>query len=873
MPLRTVKPLSLGLMSKAYTQAGHHRLVIAALGFFELGTPVEALRNDFLSFPTLAAALPAGEPLDPLYPKARGEVLVAAQAFAPKAKAVEEMPVRICIGTIDKTLRVLGDREVKQGLLGAHAAQPVPFTHMALDWRRAYGGPQHPCNPAGVGYTGKRKSGALPNLEYPNQPIRHGNQDIPPAGFGPRSVLCPDRQTLFGTFDKHWREQYAPHLPADFDPAAFNAAPADQQLQGWFQGGETYRLEGLHPTQPVLAGRLPDFRVRILMQRHGQTPAQAEETPTRLDTVWMVPHARLAVCVYRAVIDCADSDAEDIAAVLAAYEDTLGATRPLAHYRDALAKRTNIETRHLHVFNDAPLIPEPDAATVERRRAAHATAEAEELAKRQALLDEMDAEFWADTDMEPPADYKAPKAEPNPLGLITAEAIANGEVDLTEVMARADALVADAEKQGKEQLAELERRRESGDIAEAMAAATPAPADPEQEKREAAARAELNPPSALGDAITAANASGQLTPEQAQQLRQADGQLHTLQSKARGMAVKPTRDPVSAEVAAHLRMLVQGWLAAGAPLAGRDLGGADLHDLDFSGLDLSACNLEGANLSNACFDGASMAQSVLVGATLNDTQFEQADLSEANLNRVKGKRVQLRGATLDKVSLIEAALPEADLRVVRATGLLATETELRKARLDGAHLNECVLMGLKATESQWRSAHLSNSVLYGAELAVADFSEARLSKAILSGVQAPASRWDGARLEKSLLNLADLSGARFHKLLATLSSWRDSALEGSDWHNARLLRCDLCEARLDRADLQGASFAHCLLMRASLFEADARRADFFQALLRKANLQKADLRESNLVRALDAEVDYRDARMEHAVRTARGEAA
>lgn len=879
MPARTVKPMTLNLMSKVYTRAGKHRMVIAAFGYFDLREPVARFLNEHEAAPRLFAALPKGEALDALYPKARGELLLIATAHAPDAKAVTSMPVRIKLGKIDKTLIVTGDRSVKRGLLAARVSDPVPFTRLPIDWSRAYGGPEHTCNHAGVGYTGKRTLTALPNIELPHRRIRHGNQKHAPAGIGPRSTLCPDRQKLMGTFNRRWKQQHAPHLPADFDPAAFNTAPADQQLEGWFEGGETYRLEGLHPRQAVLEGLLPNFRPRLLVLREGQEASDATPVDAHFDTVWLAPDLDLGVAVYRAEVDCTDLDGEDIAALFAAYEDRHAGPRPLAHYRQQLAERIDPATRHLHVFNDAPLSPELPAAAIAARRARLAEGEARQLAEQQALLDELDAEFWAEhPDIEKPADYTPPQAEPGPLGYITPEGVLNGDIDLGEVMAKARAKLDEVDRDGKAKLAELEQRRRDGDLAELEANATAQP-DPDpagklaQDKADAAERASAKPPSPLADAIEAARASGQADAEQLQQMLDADAKLVEMQHQARGLAFEANPEPVSPAIAAYLRELVQLWLAQGESLAGRDLRGADLSGLDLSELDLSACNLESADLRATQLRGATLSKACLTAARLADAVLDDADLSQASLNHVQAERATLRGAKLTGAIGANAVFMDADLSAIDAGKLILTEPDLRGAHFDKARFDKATLLKMQAPDSHWDGATLNECIVYGAQLGGATLDGASFTKVMLTGAQAPHSHWRGARFTKTLLNLAELGSADFRDILAQQSCWRGSDLHNADWRSAGLLHCDLGEARLPLADLRDASFSQCLLMRATLTGADARGTDFFQAMLRKTDLRGADLRAANLIRAIDEGADYRDANLDGAARTKFGEAA
>ena len=680
--------------------------------------------------------------------------------------------------------------------------------------------------------------------------------------------------------NREWLKKHAPHLAKDFSPAAFNVAPADQQLDAWFQGDEAYRLEGLHPERPVLEGRLPHIRPRLLIQRQGQTPREVEEIPLNPDTVWLIPHEALGLILYRAQVDCDDSDGEDITALLAGYEDAQAQPRPLDHYRDQLDRRTNPETAALLMLNDGPLIPEPGDAAVAARKQALAEKEARELTEKQALLDELEAEFWADSGAEleqtlgKPEDYAPPKAEPSPLGPpISAEALRNGDIDVQAVIAKAEALAEDAKKQGEQRLADLEKRRQQGDLADIMTGVQEPANDAAADIEDAAERAQLNPPVPFAEALEQAKAQGQLSPKKEAELAQAAEQMQAAQKQAKSMAVDPLLPPVGDAVAAWLREQIQAWIAAGEPLAGRDLTGADLHGLDLSGQDLSGCILERADLRDAQLSGAKLVKASLTAARLDQANLSGADLTEANLNNAGGERTNLSGATLDRATLIKTRLPQADLRHSHAHGLAAQQTDLSGARLDGAALEDTALHELTAPNSTWRGADLKACVLYGANLTEADFREAKTFRLIATGCVAPRSRWDGARIMTSLLNLADLREAVFRDARSLDGSWRNSHLQDSDWRGAGQVRGDFSEAHLQNADLTGAGLGKCLFARTELTDANARGADFFQALLRKADFRRADLREANLVRAQDEGARYEDADLRKARRTVMGEAA
>ncbi len=73
----------------------------------------------------------------------------------------------------------------------------------------------------------------------------------------------PQRRRYGGTYDQAWEAERLPLLPLDFDPRYYQAAPEDQQSQGFLRGGEPVLLEGLHPSGP-LSFQLP--RVSLVFE-------------------------------------------------------------------------------------------------------------------------------------------------------------------------------------------------------------------------------------------------------------------------------------------------------------------------------------------------------------------------------------------------------------------------------------------------------------------------------------------------------------------------------------------------------------------------------------------------------------------------------
>lgn len=227
------------------------------------------------------------------------DVLVNAHAHAPAGRAAEQVPVRLTIGDIDKTLIVTGDRRRRLG--GASA--PRPFVRMPILWERAFGGTSadgkvEPGNPIGVGFGGAQSQDPEVETEVPNveslQQVRSGA--TAPAGLGVVGRGWKPRIDFAGTYDQRWLETQWPLLPTDFDPRHYQAAPADQQSRA-IRGGEDAALVNMTP-DGVWRFRLP----RLDVPAHLLYEDRQAVVPMRLDTVLLEPDDRRVTMISRAVV-------------------------------------------------------------------------------------------------------------------------------------------------------------------------------------------------------------------------------------------------------------------------------------------------------------------------------------------------------------------------------------------------------------------------------------------------------------------------------------------------------------------------------------------------------------------------------------------
>ncbi len=872
--MKIIKPLTLGVLHQPYRFQGRHRLSIAALGFFALGRSDERFLVDNLQWPKVLPQLPAGQPLDHVLPKAHAEVMLCGAAHAPKP--VEAMHVRLQCGPVDKRLRVIGDRRWDRTWTRSvcvHA--PTPYTTMPLTLDRAYGGTDHD-NPLGCGYLPplswlQAQAGKMPNIEYPDRPLMPGRSDQPYAGFAPQQLAHAHRKrAASGTYDQRWLNEDFPGLPRDFDFALYNLSPIDQQFRGRFAGGEAYRLEGLHPSEAVLAGSLPAMQARAFVLAQGQGVDSAQDVALQCDTVWFFPEVSVGLMVYRGEVPITDSDALDIETLMVAY-DASARPRSTAHYREVMALRRDPQTAAMHAFNESQLAPERSPQAQAEREAARARQASAAQAHRQALLDETMEEFWQRSGMTKPKDLQPLQAPPPSLPAVSADAVAEGDFDLAELFARAQVLADDARRDGQAKLDALSARlpavppTQEKTVAVQTTEALDRAAKPAYDLLAPAQQAPLPPELAHALALAEQTAPGTVDPAQLAQARAAWARLPALQRAARAAAPKPTTlqmplpdDPVAEALGARLLAMHR----AGDSLAGHDFAGASLRGVDLRGADLREVQLERADLTGACLAGADLSAAALTAALLDHADFSDCRLQGANLCGSSARSASFANAILIGARAFDAYWPGADLRGAKLDGALLMRIDLSDAQLDETKLTRTVLMQAKAARSRWVGARWNMCVAPTADFTAACFDGATLSRSVLMDATLAGSSWQGATLDTVYAGgKSDWRDSKLSLMRAKQCGWRGSTLTGACLDGAVLSSCDFGEADLTGVRMRGAQLHRSLFMRTKLRGIDASNASFFQALCRKADFSDAGLEGAVLVQADMSEAVMQGARM------------
>lgn len=849
--MKIIKPQSLGVLHKPYSFSGHHYLSVSALGFFRLGTENPRFLSESLQWPHIIASLPAGQVLDEVMPKLKAEVLLAGSAHSPDQKLVTHLPVQLCVtdshggSNIVKNLCVSGDREWSTGLLSRRTiSKPKPFTSMPLDYSRSFGGAGYALNPAGcgsrAGLIGPDK-GTMPNITYPVPTQQKGMS----AGFGPIAIGNTVRKKKFGTYNKAWLKQDAPGFARDMDWSIFNMAPSDQWAEQYFQGGEEYCLQNMHPKKPIIKGKIPSLQARAFVLQDTQTSADATEVKLQMDTVWFFPEHELGVVIFHGKTEINDSDALDVKVLMVAYEDK-SAANDITHYQQIMALRQDKENASLHVFNDSQLAAAHSQDELARREKAQNSAEKLALEKSQKRIDLLDAQYWGKRGISPPPGHVPARAKLPALGLMTTETVIEGDFDLRDLMTKAKTLASNAQESAKIELDKIVPSEKQT-------------VNPEQQLNTAIERAvvpayDLLPPNETGCDPRLAHQLSDLeiknteekfrNPGEYEKARQAILKIPSIIRSGRRAAPKiVVADlPLLPEVSSQLGAQVLQWHKSGVCLAGRDLAGANLASFDFSGADLREVMLDGADLSGAKFIGANLQGAVLTGAKLDSANFTSANLYQANLSASHGEFVCFKNVNLSYTHALNASWLKSDFQGANLQRMLAIKLNITGSNLNNTCANKATLADLVGDDTSWIGASLEKTVFLRASLQCSNFSNARLFKAVLNEAQLQGSCWVNADLDSmqgggnSNWSYANLSGIKANKCGFHGANFSFSNFEGS-----QTLRCDFGSCDMKYSKLDNAIFSYAIFLKANMQCVGSHKTEFFQALFRKSDFTGTNL--------------------------------
>ncbi len=235
------------------------------------------------------------------------DIIVNGTAYAPRGRPSAEFQIGLQVGSVQKSLRVRGNRWWKENGENTSAVELV--THVPLLYERAYGGYDHvgshpknhsldPRNPVGCGQVADPRHRAgkmLPNFEYPGGKLDKAG----PAGLGAIDTYWSPRREFWGTYDDGWERERKPLLPTDWDPRSRLCSPPDQQPRSHLHGGDRVELLNLTPN-----GQWTFTLPRVHLRFTTQIRKRSEEHRGQLSTVVIEPDKQRVLLVWLTSLPC-----------------------------------------------------------------------------------------------------------------------------------------------------------------------------------------------------------------------------------------------------------------------------------------------------------------------------------------------------------------------------------------------------------------------------------------------------------------------------------------------------------------------------------------------------------------------------------------
>ncbi len=226
------------------------------------------------------------------------DIMLSGTAYSPGGKPVENTPVRMQVGPLNKTIAVHGNRQWRRTGTGLRPSRAQLFNEMPISYDNAFGGVDRTNeakgktdtftpNPVGCGYYTNSKTAlgqALPNTEEFRNPVRNPNGKYLPMAFGPIGRSWFPRYKFAGTYDQKWMDERAPILPRNFDNRYYQATAPDQQLP-YLRGGEQVVLQNL-TKEGLVSFCIPQEKMPVLFVPHR---GEEVEMQANIDTIMFEP--------------------------------------------------------------------------------------------------------------------------------------------------------------------------------------------------------------------------------------------------------------------------------------------------------------------------------------------------------------------------------------------------------------------------------------------------------------------------------------------------------------------------------------------------------------------------------------------------------
>jgi uncharacterized protein YjbI with pentapeptide repeats len=834
--MKTVKPLRLGILTRPYRWQGADQLGVSVMALASMDAEPKLMADQAL-WQTVGEEIGASGVFDMGVPKLVPEILASGYGYTCHQQDKTACAVRIRVADLEKSLWVSGDRYWLDGRL----TEPQPFEKMPLDWAHAYGGPDVPENPAGIGAFDELVNGVhtrrAPNVEAVGARVRSRTRAVSPASFGALPVDSPQRMALMGSkYGQDWLENQFPGFAQDMDWRFFNAAPPDQRwpARRELPPGAAYEIVNMHPGLPVMSGQLPDWLARCFVS-FDKKGHDLHEVALRLTTAWFFPHRERVALIWHGALPVREDDAADVRHIMPALELPCE-PRALAHYQSVLHQRLDPARGGLLAFRDSDLAPKailgrwraidmPDPMARPMVRNLRAGRQRDHENRRAELVAEgLDPDKYLPT---PPPLASSPDFDDVP------DYFERMQGEMMQAKQKLETHGQQARRKQEEEidpvLLQQSRSRPQRFDPDALLLQLDEFAAPASQRSENTAAA----PSMLISAGTKERMSAQI-------------KLGYLYAAHLSDAAPPMPSYRSAKIRRRLAEAAPDQRDfTGLRLVGADLSGMDLRGANFCGASLEDANLDGALLTDANFNGAVLARARLSRASLMNATFKNAnlggaqceftnlagaDLSMALCDKARFASCNMANTLFDQTRLTESELSQCDFRGSDWHQVFLTQLRMDGMAFDGASFNQVVWLECTLRDVRFVNATLVRCGFVTTDCSHAvDFSDARL---------------DGS----SFAHGSSLAGAVFRRATLKQCGLRTTPLPRADLGDARLDACDFSECDLQGATLDRMVAGESLFVRADLTGATLRNANLIDANFSKADFTQADLSGANLFR-------------------------
>jgi len=796
--------------------------------------------------------------------KPRADVLLSGKCYVPGGHSVAACPVSFQIGNYKKSLNVYGSRYWRKIHFSPQTTESEPFKEMDLRYERSFGGKNYALNPIGRGAAKADISIAdnvlpVPNIQDPNKPITSPFEETSPAGFGPLDSTWKQRQDKLGTYDKAYLKTRWPWFAEDFDWSHFNAAPSDQQIEGYLKGDEKLVFENMHRKFPVYETQLPGIRPRCFARKQAFKDAKRyfEEVDLNLDTLWIDMEQEKMVLIWRGWTEVMDEDFDEIKQIFLMQESLHNAPAEIDECYSRFKKAQAAENGEIAEPEEKPeskpkkkksanvAIPVAGAATAVTEASEDSEALKIDKTEIQAQVNEMLAKAGIDVKKLPPEAQAEIQAQQDKV-FLKLQASPGQVAELEKV---------EAEKQLQEALGDLDL--DMNNLPELSPKAKQ-----EQirffkefgiEEDAIAGNEQINQ---MWLILAAALPKMGVDPENLSPLlEKGDKQFDELRKQLKINAEPDTPSDSNDAVTSSennsapkdSQPIQPGDSVAGEDLSGSDFSNMDLQNCDFSFCILTGANFTGANLKNANFSNANLAQ----------VNFNQSVLVGANLTNVDAKAALFNGSNCNESTTVNANFSDIQANDSSWNSTNGKNAMFIRAKLNSAGFQKAQLEGAEFESAELKQADFSEAVLKNATLERADAQGGLFVKADITGLRASLN----ANFSASDFSQCNGSGpifssANFKDSNLTYSDIPGAIFDNANLQMANLSASNLCKSRFVKANLAGAKFIQANLMqssveRANLYQADLRGAncyevEFFNAIINETNTESANLTATKL---------------------------